>query len=69
MPSGPKDASPCIVDSCILGSVAPFMTTPMGIVEQFLDLDQVKTLFLLCCLDSVWTSPDLLLEFPQDNCL
>lgn len=52
-----QDASPCVVDPCLPGSVAPFMTTLMGIVEQLLDLDQVKALFLLCCLDSAWTSP------------
>lgn len=35
----------------------PFMTALMGIVEELLDLDQVKALFLLCYLDSTWTSP------------
>lgn len=69
MPSAPQNASPCIVDPCIPGSVAPFMTALMGIVEQFLGLglDLVTALFLPCCLDSAWTSPDLLLDFSQDK--
>lgn len=52
-----KDASPCVVDPCLPVSVTPFMTAPMGIVEQLLNLDQVKARFLLCQLDSAWTSP------------
>lgn len=67
MPSAHKDASPCIAEPCIPGSVAPFMTALTGTVEQFLDLDQVKALFLLCYLDSAWTSPELLLVMLLDH--
>lgn len=51
------------------GSIHDKRSTILILISPFLDLDQVKTLFLLCCLGSAWTSPDLLLDFSQDNCL